>query len=210
MAPAVVTHEHEFLGTAGNATTCNAAFLATLTDEGFLRVREVHVLAVALTTLPASGAGYRAVSLRQIFYALLSKVIFDDFALPFVPRPSWLSGFVRRLCDAGMPTTAVATLHALRARVDTFAVQLSVADRTLRAADVVAIPPAATPTPALGWLHSVRTGMLRDTSGSYAQVAALVGLIPHVFIEDGHAQPAFRRAQRLNWRLPLQWIPPLP
>ena len=165
----------------GNPATCNAAFLATLTDDGLIRIRDAHVLASMLPTLPASGAGFRAVSLRQLFYALLSKIMYDDVLLPVLPRPVWLGHFARRLCDceAGMPTTAVDDLLALRARVESFAPQLNAADRTITAADrvVTSHPPPA----GVGWFHSASTAMLRDAAGSYAQVANAMLLMPYAF-----------------------------
>ena len=41
------------------------------------------------------------------------------------------------------------------------------------------------------------TSALRDASGSFAQVAQAMLLVPHAFVEDGHTQPSFVRAQRL-------------
>ena len=160
MAPAALGHEHEFLGTAGNAATCNNAFLASLTADGHLRIRNAHILATMLPSLPDDGAGHRAISLRQIFYALMDRVVYDDYPMPFVPRPTWLGHFVRSLCARGMPTTAVSDILVLRVRVNTFTLQLNVAERTLAAGDRVAITPAAPPAAGLGWFHSVTTGML--------------------------------------------------
>jgi len=97
----------------------------------------------------------------------------------------------------GWLTTAVDYMLALRIRVESFALKLAVSYRTLSLGDKVAIPPTAPPASGLGWFHSMSTGMLRDASSSYAQVAYVMSLMPHTFIEDGHRHPPFRRAQRL-------------
>jgi len=155
LARPALGHEHDFLGTGGNAVTCNAAFMATITGEGPLRFRNAHVLVAMLGALPALGADHRTINFRQIkiFYALLSKVLYENIDLPFVPKPVWLGHWVRNLCNVGTPTTAVDDIQALRIRVEECVVKVSDVDRTLQVTDVVAVTPAAPPQP-LGWAGS--------------------------------------------------------
>ena len=127
--------EHEFRGVAGGAATANSAFLDTLGTDGPLLVRDAHVLALMLPNLPIHAAGVKRFDYRRVWFCLLSKVLVFDGATPMVPRPIWLGRFVRTLCEGGMPTVAVADEAALRDLVAEYTLLLTVAQRTLTAAD---------------------------------------------------------------------------
>ena len=135
MAPAALTPAHEFFAVAGRADTANAAFLATLTADGPLLIRDEHILARMLPNLPVHSAGNKRFDFRRVFFCLLSRVRFFDGSTPLLPRPIWLARFVRSLCDAGMPTAAVADEVALRDLVAEHTLLLPDAQRTIDLAD---------------------------------------------------------------------------
>ena len=90
MAPAVLGPEHEFVGVAGNAGTANAAFLASLTDEGCLLIRDAHVLSALLPSLPLHSSGLHQFDYRRVWFCLMPAVRVFDGSSPILPRPIWL------------------------------------------------------------------------------------------------------------------------
>ena len=197
MAPAALTGRHEFLGVAGVAQPPNAAFLASLQQEGPLRIREEHVLCTWLPGLPASGAGFKRFSFREFYYAFLELALFEDLPFPLLVRPLWMGRFLRFLTAAGMPETAQQSLHHLRILASSFVAKLPADQRTVGAADTIDIAPTAPPAAGLGWVHSVTTFHLRNVEGLFPQVCQLSLLLPCCFIESGHTESIFARAQRL-------------
>ena len=103
MAPAALTGTHEFLGVAGTAQPPNAAFLNSLSADAALRIRNEHVIASWLTTLPDGGTGFKRFTYRQFYFAFLEHVVFEDLAFPILLRPQWMGRFLRCLTVAGMP-----------------------------------------------------------------------------------------------------------
>ena len=197
MAPAALTGRHEFLGVAGVAQPPNAAFLASLQQEGPLRIREEHVLCTWLPGLPASGAGFKRFSFREFYYTFLELALFEDLPFPLLARPLWMGRFLRFLTAAGMPETAQQSLHHLRILASSFVAKLPADQRTVGAADTIDIAPTAPPAAGLGWVHSVTTFHLRNVEGLFPQVCQLSLLLPCCFIESGHTESIFARAQRL-------------
>ena len=71
-----------FHGTAGSATACNAAFLASLGKQALLAVQEEHVLACMLPSVVKSVGGARPlVSLYLVLYLVYDDLVFDDAVL---------------------------------------------------------------------------------------------------------------------------------
>ena len=194
MPPVALTATHEFLGLAGNAQPPNAAFLNSLTGDAALRIANDHVLNSWLSGLAPQGAGFKRFTYRQFYYVFLEFVLFENIRLPVLLRPVWMGRFVRFLTAAGMPTTLQSSLHELRILAATWVPQLTDAQRTVTAADIIDITAAPAPT---GWLHQLYTSMLVGANGAYAQVSQLACLIPSYFIEAGPTTAEFARAQRL-------------
>ena len=142
--------EVDFSGVAGGAMKHGAVFLASLTNDGPLKVGRSHWLASALAKYMGPvvpPATKRNTSMRLIVYVFLPAFIFDaaldDLPLPFWPLLARGAKLLRALLDAGMPSAP----RRAQQLVLTYAAKLSGSDRALKSTEVV----EAVRPPIPGW-----------------------------------------------------------